>query len=568
MRIKNLIERPATRTWIAAALLLASGSAMGQGTEPEGEGGATAPEADVTADGSTETGTPADQLTSEDPPSGFEGARLDIERQLEESIQELADVQAALTREKLPLSRRLGELEAELTRVRSEAIDAMRRRDSSNFQLSTLTSGNKARRDEVNYLSNLLGEYVRNFESRLHVAELARYDAVLERATLAVQNESLAEREAFDAQSAVVSMAIDRLDEAIGGVSFEGQAVGSDKLVHDGQFVLLGPTALFVSADGLQVGTAEKPADSTQPTVLGFQLPEDVEVAKALVGSGSGMYPIDTTLGRAHKIAESDSSFFGGIEDGGAVMIPILVMAGLALLVAILKLLSLVATSLAQPSQRRVRGLLELISKGESESAERSAAKMGGPIGRMLAVGTQHLGEPRELIEEAMYESVLKTKLKVQSFLPFIAICAASAPLLGLLGTVTGIINTFEMIQIDGSGNVKSLSGGISEALITTKFGLIVAIPSLLLHAFLSRMAKGVVDRMEGTGISFVNEVSRSTLEPAARHARTVGEGPADGSSAVPADADAVRAQVSQILNDLLAPLAEESEALQASNRS
>jgi biopolymer transport protein ExbB len=102
----------------------------------------------------------------------------------------------------------------------------------------------------------------------------------------------------------------------------------------------------------------------------------------------------------------------------------------------------------------------------------------------MLAAGVEHLREPRDLIEEVMYEEVLTTRLRLQNMLPFIAICAAAAPLLGLLGTVTGMINTFKLITVFGTGDVKTLSGGISEALITTKFGLIVAVPSLLLPPF------------------------------------------------------------------------------------
>jgi CBS domain-containing protein len=128
----------------------------------------------------------------------------------------------------------------------------------------------------------------------------------------------------------------------------------------------------------------------------------------------------------------------------------------------------------------------------------------------MLAAGVQHIREPRELIEEVMYEKVLATRLKLERFLPFIAITAASAPLLGLLGTVTGIINTFKLITVFGSGDVKTLSGGISEALITTEFGLIVAIPSLLLHAFLSRKARGIVNQMEKAAVAFVNQVSKT----------------------------------------------------------
>jgi biopolymer transport protein ExbB len=127
----------------------------------------------------------------------------------------------------------------------------------------------------------------------------------------------------------------------------------------------------------------------------------------------------------------------------------------------------------------------------------------------MLATGVDHLSAPRDLIEEVMYEGVLTTRLRLQRMLPFIAICAAAAPLLGLLGTVTGIINTFKLITVFGTGDVKTLSGGISEALITTEYGLMVAIPSLLLHAFLSRKARGVIDQMERAAVAFANQVSK-----------------------------------------------------------
>ena len=102
-----------------------------------------------------------------------------------------------------------------------------------------------------------------------------------------------------------------------------------------------------------------------------------------------------------------------------------------------------------------------------------------------------------------------RTQLRMQSMLPFVAISAAAAPLLGLLGTVTGIMNTFSMIEIYGTGDVKTLSGGISEALITTEYGLIVAIPSLLLHAYLASKARKISNRMETTGIAFLNEAMR-----------------------------------------------------------
>ena len=140
------------------------------------------------------------------------------------------------------------------------------------------------------------------------------------------------------------------------------------------------------------------------------------------------------------------------------------------------------------------------------------AASIRGPAGEMLSAGIEHIQEPRDLVEEIMYEKILAAKLKLQSFLPFVAISASSAPLLGLLGTVTGIINTFKLITIFGSGDVKTLSGGISEALITTEFGLIVAIPSLLFHAFLSRKARGMLDQMEKAAVSLINQLTKNSV--------------------------------------------------------
>jgi Biopolymer transport proteins len=131
----------------------------------------------------------------------------------------------------------------------------------------------------------------------------------------------------------------------------------------------------------------------------------------------------------------------------------------------------------------------------------------------MLRAGAERLGEPKELVEEVMFEKMLETRLRLQAFLPFVALAASAAPLLGLLGTVTGMITTFKLITVFGSGDAKTLSGGISEALITTEFGLIVAIPALLLYAYLSRKSRAVVDAMEKTAVAFLNRIpSRSAI--------------------------------------------------------
>ena len=147
------------------------------------------------------------------------------------------------------------------------------------------------------------------------------------------------------------------------------------------------------------------------------------------------------------------------------------------------------------------------------EKAKSLLKTVKGPTANMLNIGLEHINEDNALVEEVMYEEMLTTRLKVEKYTPFIAVCASSAPLLGLLGTVTGIINTFKLITVFGSGDVKTLSGGISEALITTALGLIVAIFSLILFAFLSRKAKTIMDRMEKIAILFMNRTIRTAPE-------------------------------------------------------
>ena len=474
--------------------------------------------------------------------ASFSSAADDIEERLKTSIAELAKLREEVAAETVPLSRRLSALEQSLVEIRAEYTNTTRLLDSRALDLGNLTSEIKARESEASYLSNLLSEYVRNFETRLHITELQRYADGLEAAKLAAENSSLSQEDLFKAQAGLVRLSFDRIHDSLGGTRFAGSAVNSEGIVQPGNFVLVGPAAIFAPTEGEGAGTAEQRLGSLEPTQIDFALPEDVEATRALVARGSGSFPLDSSLGNAHKIADTQETFLEHVQKGGPVMYPIFGMAGLALLVALFKWFTMLFVR--KPSLRKARALYAAMDSGDDAAIKKAASKIKGPAGQMVSVGLGRLGQPRELIEEAMYEVVLTTRLKVQGMLPFIAIVAASAPLMGLLGTVTGIINTFKMITVFGSGDVKSLSGGISEALITTKFGLIVAIPSLLLHAFLSRKARGVTDRMEEVAVGFVNTLSSDS-------ANNTQKGPGDGD----VDSSEVRAQVQEILGELLGPL-------------
>lgn len=438
----------------------------------------------------------------------FIRATATVQQQLSESLAELSTLREQMAGEKIPLNRKLNDLEGELAKVRLDYQKTTRLLDSHTLDLSNLRNEIKSRQEETTYLSNLLSEYIRNFESRIHIAEIQRYKEPLETAKLAPENSNLSQEGVYQTQAALVAASLERLHDALGGTRFEGTAVDTSGLVKSGTFALVGPVALFRSDDGQSIGTVEQRLGSLEPNVIGFQNPGDTVAAAKVITGSRGYFPLDPTLGNAHKVESTKETIWEHIRKGGLVMVPILALAGAALVVAIYKWIRL--ASLRPPSQKQINMLQNAVAQHDKNAAIRAANAIGGPVGAMLTAGVEHTEEPAELIEEIMYETVLATRLRLQRLLPFIAISASSAPLLGLLGTVTGIMNTFKLMTVFGTGDVKTLSSGISEALITTEYGLIVAIPSLLIHAFLSRKARGMIDQMEKAAITFINQVIKT----------------------------------------------------------
>ncbi len=457
--------------------------------------------------------------TAQDPqPSSMEGASRELEARLAETLQELGLVRERIASERLPLARRLRDLESELISVRSEFQSVTRQLEGRQLELSNLGTQIQARRTEVEYLVNLLREYLRNAEARLHVTESQRLRDAFAGWRLAQEDPSLDPAEFQAIQVDLLALTLERLHSVLGGARFEGRAVDAAGNLREGQFALLGPAALFRSADGEVVGLAEQRLGSLEPAVIAFADALDREAAGALVLFGSGEWPADATLGNAVKVESTQETLIEHVKKGGPVMIPIFLLAAAALLVALYKWLSI--SLIRKPSRKQIQSVLARVESGDPEALRAEVATLPGPTGAMLRAGVAQSEGPRDLVEEVMYEQVLTTRLSLQRLLPFVAIAAAAAPLLGLLGTVTGIINTFKLITVFGSGDVQSLSGGISEALITTKFGLIVAIPALLLHAFLSRRARGFLDGMESTAVAFMNHLSRARGAPS-REVRT-----------------------------------------------
>jgi biopolymer transport protein ExbB len=270
--------------------------------------------------------------------------------------------------------------------------------------------------------------------------------------------------------------------------------------------------ALFASRQSEAAGMAELRVGSPRPRVIEPTRSIRVAVRDWMEGRGEEL-PLDATGGNALKIASTKDSVWEHVRKGGPVMVPILLLGLVATVICFMKWSHIARIRMIGPMD--LQEILNHLRLGQREEARTRIERVRGPVGEMLEVALAHVDEPKEYLEEVMYEKMLSTKPRLEALLPVIALTAACAPLLGLLGTVTGMINTFNMISVFGAGDPRTLSGGISEALITTEFGLIVAIPALLMHAFLSRKVKGVMGSMEQTTVAFINGVEIPETERA-----------------------------------------------------
>jgi len=163
-------------------------------------------------------------------------------------------------------------------------------------------------------------------------------------------------------------------------------------------------------------------------------------------------------------------------------------------------------------TDRLLGAVNDLAAQGDWDGCTRLADKYQGrdwPVVSVIRAGLAARHEERETLESVLQEAILRELPRLERFLSGLSIMGAVAPLLGLLGTVTGMIETFRVITLHGTGDPKLMSGGISEALVTTELGLAVAIPIMLLHTYLSRRVDHIVGDMEEKAVTLTNVIQK-----------------------------------------------------------
>jgi biopolymer transport protein ExbB len=158
-----------------------------------------------------------------------------------------------------------------------------------------------------------------------------------------------------------------------------------------------------------------------------------------------------------------------------------------------------------------VERIAELVDVGKVPQAVKQLYESDTPLARILLVALQQAGKPRDVIKEAVEDAGRHEMAHLDRYLNFLGSIAGVAPLLGLLGTVFGIMHAFAAIGAVGMGDPKALAGGIAEALITTAAGLIVAIPSLLFYRYFRGRVEVLVLATEKDVLKLVNLLPEAT---------------------------------------------------------
>jgi len=200
-----------------------------------------------------------------------------------------------------------------------------------------------------------------------------------------------------------------------------------------------------------------------------------------------GPVVIDPTRGSLIVLEGQRADLQERLHQGGVIGYVILTLGGIGLAAALLRILRI--------------GLV----RARMDRSERSGeATDADPLGRLTRVARDNPGLDAEALGLRLDEAVLAETPHLQRGISFIALMAAIAPLLGLLGTVTGIIETFQAITLFGTGDPRLMSGGISQALVTTVMGLIVAIPMYLLHNVLDERSGDLIARLDERAAALV----------------------------------------------------------------
>lgn len=211
-------------------------------------------------------------------------------------------------------------------------------------------------------------------------------------------------------------------------------------------------------------------------------------------------------IGLPKKIQiEGDIKVLDLIQSGGWMMLPILLCSVVALAIVAERFWTLRASRLSPPDTlSKVR---QWLRKGQLNGERLKELREESPLGKILATGLANARHGRDIMKESIQEEAAGVVHELEKYLSTLGTIAAVAPMLGLLGTVMGMIQMFTATMLYGNTDATHLAGGIAQALLTTAGGLMVAIPAVFFHRFLLRRTEEITVAMERSAVRLVDLV-------------------------------------------------------------
>lgn len=424
------------------------------------------------------------------------------EKDIKAAVTELNKLKDSIQLEKTPLILKLKGERDTLSKLRKQAETARLASGTGFDRQQALREDVERLKRQMQFVESELQEYRRSILTIAPIFEQESIIELLERIDEKQSNKLIPDIEGeakilFDVSYGWCSY-------VIGGYLKKGICLDLNGYEQSGTFAILGNLAWFASNDG-DAGLVVQRINSLKPSYVSSFSSSEKNQIKNLCTDRTGYVPVDLNKGDAIKIHDSKKTLFDDFKAGGYTMYPLIAIGVISLLVAFAKWIYLL---LLKPFNEDLAIRLADAVRN-SKDITPILMQIQKPFRPIFEEAIDNADIPKEHLEEILYEQIIMATPDIRKYIGMLAVFGAVAPLLGLLGTVTGMIHTFEVITIFGTGNPAILSAGISEALITTKVGLAIAIPTLLVHAYLSAKAKSVVSDLEDQAIYFVNALKK-----------------------------------------------------------
>ena len=383
----------------------------------------------------------------------------------------LDKTQSIVVKERIKISAQLNTLEQEVMKLREQSKIIRRIADEDSLGIDQVEYRLQQWQQQQSFQSNLLHRFMRN--------------QILVSPALKTNN--------LNTQMVEAIKIAERLEQGIQPSWLKQKVILPNGDIQEMQILSVGPTTWYVDNNLQSAGLTTLSEQGLQKVtvILGNNAYQELSQLKE---RNTGSITFDPTLSRATAREQHNESLLQHLAKGGIWIVPILLFAVIALAIAIVKSIQLwhlpKVTSISA-------SILTLQLKNDGEALLKTCKGMQKQIVKIV------LKTPNErLRDDQLFVLLQSYRSALDKFIGAIAVTASVSPLLGLLGTVSGMIEMFKMMTLFGAGDPEVVSGGIAQALVTTELGLVVAIPSLVVSALLSRRSKSYYQALESFALS------------------------------------------------------------------